>query len=433
MSRIAVIGGGVSGLISAYRLGQRGHEVRVFERGDAVGGLASCFHLNGVRLDRYYHFIAPSDSAYVSLIEELGLGGSLCWRKTTMGAFTEGRYHPFGTPESLLAFKPLPLPSRIRFGLAALRSRRPRDWAELDGLTAQEWLVSEQGADCYQRIWRPLLEMKFGPAAGDVSAAWMWARMNRIATARRGPFMRERLGYLQGGTSTLLDALVRRIEAADGEVRTSSPVQAVLIEGGRVAGVRVAGQEMEFDAVVSTVAPPVLAGITTGVPAGFERALSGVRYLGVICWVIVSRTPISSDFWLNIDDSRIPFPGIVTFTHLDPSPALDGMHLSYVPLYMSPDDARWEAGEAEGSRLVREALDVICPGAASDVVQMRRFRDRWAQPVCEAGHGVRNAALLGHAAPVPGLYRADMSQIYPEDRSIVNAAAHSERLADVIG
>ena len=44
---IGIVGGGIAGLAAAYRLQERGREVRVFEAGDAVGGLAATYETGG--------------------------------------------------------------------------------------------------------------------------------------------------------------------------------------------------------------------------------------------------------------------------------------------------------------------------------------------------------------------------------------------------
>ena len=55
--RAAVIGGGVSGLATAYYLGQAGVKVDVFEAEAQTGGLAAGFDLDGLNVEKYYHFI----------------------------------------------------------------------------------------------------------------------------------------------------------------------------------------------------------------------------------------------------------------------------------------------------------------------------------------------------------------------------------------
>lgn len=51
MMRVAVIGGGVSGLAAAYVLAKEGVEVVVYEKEDSLGGQAKTAILDGIALD----------------------------------------------------------------------------------------------------------------------------------------------------------------------------------------------------------------------------------------------------------------------------------------------------------------------------------------------------------------------------------------------
>ena len=61
-------------------------------------------------------------------------------------------------------------------------------------------------ANVYQ-LWRPLFDFKFYEFADNISAAWMWTRMRRVGRSRKS-MMQEELGYIEGGSKTLVDALV---------------------------------------------------------------------------------------------------------------------------------------------------------------------------------------------------------------------------------
>lgn len=426
--KAAVLGGGIAGLVTAYRLASAGARVVLLEKEAVAGGLASSVMLEGNTVDRYFHFACLSDAAYIDLLDELGLGDRLVWRPTRMGCFIQGTYHRFGTPRALMSFTPLPVRDRVRFGVAAASAAARRDWHELDGIAAREWLISTQGDRCYETIWRPLLSMKFGADHSEVSAAWMWSRMNRLGRSRRWLGAQEHLGYLQGGTATLVSALVDGLTDMGVEIRLSSPAERILCEQGRVRGVRNEGVDEPFDVVVSTVATPLFLQMAEDLPRARAVALSRVRYHGIACWLVLSEAPLCDDFWLNVNDSRIPVAGVVTYANLDGSLVQKGLYLHYIPMYVSPDDAGWAADE-EALRTVLKTLDCINPGFSCSIVSASLSRDRFAQPLYSVGFASEAAEAMRMDTGVSGLYRTDMSQVYPSDRSIVNAIGHANEIA----
>jgi protoporphyrinogen oxidase len=91
--KAVVIGGGVAGMTSAYRLMEQGHDVALYEASPFLGGLVRTFEVGGTRLEAYYHHIFSSDTTIIRLIDELGLkascsGSSRRSAGTTRAAYT---------------------------------------------------------------------------------------------------------------------------------------------------------------------------------------------------------------------------------------------------------------------------------------------------------------------------------------------------------
>jgi len=72
--RIAIVGGGFTGLSAAYDLCKAGYDVTIFEHDADIGGLAGTFELSpGVRVEKFYHHWFTSVVDVLNLIDELGL------------------------------------------------------------------------------------------------------------------------------------------------------------------------------------------------------------------------------------------------------------------------------------------------------------------------------------------------------------------------
>ena len=152
-SRIAVVGGGLAGLVAADRLLAAGFPVTVFEKWPEAGGLVGVVDTGQDPLERYYHHLFTTDVDYVDLAREFGLDGEIEWLPSKMGIYSEERLWDFGTPASLLKFSPLGLAGRVQLALSTLKLRQRRDWREIEGETAAGWLKKNGFGKVYDVVF----------------------------------------------------------------------------------------------------------------------------------------------------------------------------------------------------------------------------------------------------------------------------------------
>ena len=419
---IAVLGAGPMGLAVAYQLARDGHRPVVFEADDRIGGMAACFDFGGIEIERYYHFHCISDHAFLGMLEELGIADRMRWVETKMGYWYQNRLQPWGNPIALLRFRGLSLVAKFRYGLHAFACTRRNDWQPLDQLEATRWIKRWVGAEAYEVLWRRLFDYKFYDYAGNLSAAWIWSRIRRIGRSRYDLF-REKLGYLEGGSNTLLQAMRTAIEEKGGVIRLRAPVNRIVIEAGRIRGVEVGGQFEAFDRVISTVPMPYIPRIAPDLPPELLKKYRSLKNIAVVCVIARLKRPLTENFWLNVNDPDMDIPGLVEYTNLRPL----GQHIVYVPYYIPGEHPGYAEPDAVFLDKVKAYLLRINPTlTADDILEMRASRYRYAQPICEPGFLER---LPPAKTPVEGLWIADTSYYYPEDRGISESIDFARRMA----
>jgi protoporphyrinogen oxidase len=429
--RVVVIGGGLSGLAASYDLSRAGFSVTVLEAAADFGGLASSFRLEGHPVERFYHFICRADEHLIRLVSELGLGAKLHWRNTRTAFYHNGRYYAFGSPLHLLRFSAVPWVQRVRFGLHILRSRYRSQWRWLDQIPAKPWLIESVGEEAYNVIWHPLLKVKFGEYHDQISAAWIWHRIWRVAQSRRSLFHGETFGYLEHGTATLVDPLVERLRTDPNVVlRQRVKVDPLAVENGRIRQVRSDGTATPCDAVISTVALPNLDRLLPGrEEAYFVRARS-VKYIGIVCMLLSLQRQFSKNFWTNINDPNISFNGIIEQTNLNSNLQAAGLNIVYIPFYLPTTEARY-SGNADS--LFDEYISMLGrlnPAfSRSWVKEWHVFRAPYAQAIFTTNFA---QVMPDHRTPVGGLYVTDSTQFYPEDRTISAAIEQGRKAAAMV-
>ncbi len=420
--KIAVLGAGPMGLAVAYQLTLDGHQPVLFEADDRVGGMTATFDFSGLEIERYYHFHCISDHAFLEILQELGISDKIRWTETKMGYWFQGRLHPWGNPVALIRFRGLSLSAKLRYGIHAFLSTKRDDWHTLDKLEASDWIKRWVGEEAWEVLWRRLFDYKFHNYAEGLSAAWIWSRIRRIGRSRYSLF-REKLGYLDGGSATLLNALRAAIEAKGGKIRLNSVIEKVAIYDGKVHGVQVDGQLEPFDKIISTIPLPLVPRIMPDLPVDILERFKSTKNIAVVCVIAKLKQAVTENFWLNTNDPEMDIPGLVEYTNLRPLK----QHVVYVPFYVPGESTLFAEPNEAFLKKVRRYLKKINPSLTDeDFIDMRASRYLYAQPICEPMYLDR---LPPVGLPVHGLWVADTSYYYPEDRSITESIDFGRKIA----
>lgn len=420
--RAAIIGAGVAGMSAAYDLARAGWQVTVFESAPLAGGLASGFRDERWEwpLERFYHHIFETDTAIIELAQQIGLSDKLFFQSQVTAQWWRGQGYDLNGPVQVLRFPALPFLDRVRFGAVAFYLKYvTNNWRRLEQMTAAGWTSRWAGKHVYRTLWRPLLEGKFGPYADEVNMAWLWARLKARSF---------KLGYFAGGFQGFCDGLLAEIRRLGVQVRLSMPVSAVrqLPQGWEVITPGVPAEQ--FDRLLVTGSPGLLTKLAPQLPADYLGRLGRLRSMGAVVMTLALRRPLTSGlYWVNMPKDEFPFLALVEHTNFIPPERYGGDHLIYLGDYLEPGHEYFRLSQAELLDRFLPSLRKVNPEFEPGWVRAAWLnREAYAQPIVPVNHSGNIPPLR---TPLPGLYWASMSQVYPWDRGTNFAVELGRRAA----
>jgi protoporphyrinogen oxidase len=354
-------------------------------------------------------------------MKELGLSDKLVIPSPKTVVYHEGKFYPLDSPLAALTFPGFSFFNMIRFGLVTVYLRYLSGWRGLEKYPAAAWMRKWYGESIYRSLYEPILQGKFGPHYQDVNMAWMWARLKTRTT---------RLMTFQGGFQAFSDTFADQLRQDGVTIRLSTAVQRIdpLPEGG--LRLTLADGEQDFDACLSTTSPALMARMAPALPPEYLKGLLDLRSMGALVLILSLTHQLSREgyYWYSMPKAAgYPFLALVEHTNFLKPEYFGGDHILYLGDYLDPDHENFSLSKEELLERFMPSLVRINPDFKPEWVKKTwLWRTAYAQPVPLLNHS-RNIPSI--QTPIPGLYLASMSQVYPWDRGTNFAVEIGRRAA----
>ena len=373
--RVAIIGAGLGGLLSAAALSKE-HDVRVFEQLDIHGGRFTNLPYKGFQLSTGAFHMIPH-----------GPTGPLAGLLRQVGAQVQiVKSDPSGTwmtrdnrQVSFMSFKELLSP--------AAQAKAPISLLKLMG--------QKKGTGADIALHDPeILRLADSACGWSLSATAANTPASEVVTIMKNIRNLGTPGVPLGGCGGVTDELARVVEANGGHISLSSKVDSIKVEDGRATGVVADGQDVPADIVISNIGHGLTAGL-------YDRKFLEPKYAAVlgqlkpsagikIC--LAAEEPLVGHGGVLFTPFTQRVNGINEVTQIDPSLAPEGMHLTMSHQTMLTNDVQNEI------KLGLQDLKTMFAGKKYSVLLVQSYHDDW--PVNRVSSGYD----LGNLTPVKDLF-----------------------------
>jgi len=187
--------------------------------------------------------------------------------------------------------------------------------------------------------------------------------------------------------------------------------------------------KVRHDRIIATCSPQEMLRLVPDLPSEYGHKLASLKSMGALALILALKRPLTDGhYWINIPASEgLPFIGLIEHTNYISPEHYGGDHLIYCGDYLPPDHPYFGYSKDQ-------LLDTYLPGLIEINADFQSnwiraswmFTERYAQPIPILNHS-RNIPSL--ETPIPGLWMANMSQVYPWDRGSNYAVEVGRRVA----
>ncbi len=198
---------------------------------------------------------------------------------------------------------------------------------------------------------------------------------------------------------------------------------------GEQITVTVGSENHNFDDCLVTTSPGLLGKMAPDLPESYLAGLRALKSMGAVVMVLSLRRQLSTagHYWHNLPKSAgFPFLSLVEHTNFISESHFGNEHIVYCGDYLEPDHEYFSLTQDELLHRFLPAISRINPEFEAEWINRTwLFRTPYAQPIPPINH---SQAIPDLETPIPGLWLASMSQVYPWDRG-TNFAVEIGRLA----
>ncbi len=426
--KIAIIGGGITGLFIGYFLVKKGYEVSLFEKEEYSGGALKTFGIEqDIPLEKFYHHILSFNRDLLLFFDTIGLSDNLIRNSCPVGIIKDSSIRPINSFRQIRLLKDMTVLKFLKtswLGFNIFFFPKRKKW---DKMTAEELIVNYCGETIWKQLCYPMIRAKFGHKYKDISGQWLVNKLRQKVRIRKDN-SGEKLIYLKGSFQLLIDFLENYIRESGSHIYFQSTVENIFSENNKVSGLQVNGQKFVYDTIISTIAEPQFQRIARISITKEEPLPSDITYSHALCAVIRLKRRLSDYYWLYNLDNTIPFAAIIEHTNLTGTGMYKGESILYIARYLNSKKELYGFSDEKIIDDYLPYLNNIFPAFdKKDIIRSYIFRQPYAQPVFDKDY-LKKKPL--QESPLNGLFSVNMSQLYPQGRTLENCFLLARNFTD---
>jgi len=319
MKKIIIIGGGITGLSTAWKLSEKGYKVNVLESDKSIGGLAK-----SIKIENYYFDIGPhsfftEDEEIYKKVMDLFEGdkGEIPYSKRSVKMMFRGKYvdYPLSAKSILIQMGILSAimcslsfaKSYIGTSISSFFGKKTQD----ENLTVKQWAIGNFGKYLYLNFFKPYTEQFWKIETSELSHRVIpsskkldFARtlkhllINKyLELSKREPgklslVERESLPsyYPKKGYGEIANRIGKKIKSNGGEIHTLQEVSEIILNSNNSFDVKTNNKTFSGDFVISTI--PLNRVITKIKPLHETKIIQSAKkleYLSLIMLYLITK------------------------------------------------------------------------------------------------------------------------------------------------
>ena len=428
---IVVVGCGYTGLTAATELIDKGFSVLVIEKSSFIGGLGSIIKLsNGSFCESFYHHFFTHDQSLIKYTKRF-LNIKPTFKETKMSIFFKGKHHSWNGLIDLIKYPHIELMGKFRFILATiLLSKKVLSRNFLDNVSLSEGLEKLYGKNSFKSVWRPMIKGKFGNKVKNIPLRWMQGRLKQRIESRKGG--KEQLGFIEGSLNRLTYKIEEFIKLENSDILKNANISDLewdkknrkynILAENRNRSIK----KFSADKIVFTTPSHIANSIIKKVDTGILQ-WTNHNYFTAYCVMLELSESLSDYYWTNIADDEIFFCGYIEQTQLTGIEEYQGLHISYLTKYVYLKNNEKLKSEEYLKNSAYEALKILFPkrNIKNIIKNIHISVSQNAQVVTDFDFKQSDMNLMKSY----DMFIGNMSNVYPDERSINNAIKVGKELA----
>lgn len=322
MSKIVILGGGLTGLSTAWKLSENpNYLVEVIEVQDKLGGISSTFKHKEYSLDYGPHKIYTQIPEILRIVKEL-IGDDLLVIPKKSRIRLMGKYfdYPIGLKNVILGMNPL---TGLRCGLGSGKTMVLNMVKKKEDVTYKDYVVNRFGKGLYQLIFEPYAKKVWGDPSKlsaelartriAIPSAFVMIKNMILGSKNKPQISADQFYYPKQGIIMLSEALAKKTEANKGQIIKKANIQRVGMSRDKVEKVIYEKDgknvKVQIDALISTIPiEKLISLIHPAPPSQILEAAAALKYRSIILlYIVVNKPRLFSDNWIFYPEDEFIF------------------------------------------------------------------------------------------------------------------------------